>query len=331
MIGAFAFGSLVACGLSATATGGADDPDASASSPDGIVLDASVPEGSAQQPDCTGGITCGSTCTDPKSDPLNCGACNNACPSGESCDNGTCSLLCINDKQKCDGACVDLQNNPRHCGTCSTACQSGELCSSGACKTNCDMNLTRCEATLPGYCADTKTDHDNCGGCGIVCRATELCTLDNSTPPTGHCTSICASGVPVGDVYGPKAAPTMVGCVGTVNWKDRDTLCATGMTPCTPQQWNLRRGTMAPTYNYWTDADLHWYGSSRSCAAVDNNGGSCETFSSKTEDPMHVCASANDGAGNHCLWTGCGFNTLQNQYFGGCQGNHTAGTLCCSF
>jgi hypothetical protein len=48
--------------------------------------------------------------------------------------------------------------------------------------------------------------------------------------------------------------------------------------------------------------------------------------------PMRVCKPGDgqvDGFGNKCNWTNCGLDTTANQYFGGCNGNATAGALCC--
>jgi hypothetical protein len=46
---------------------------------------------------------------------------------------------------------------------------------------------------------------------------------------------------------------------------------------------------------------------------------------------MRVCTpGGTDSYGNTCTWTGCGHATTQNQYFGGCTSNPTAGTLCCA-
>ena len=46
--------------------------------------------------------------------------------------------------------------------------------------------------------------------------------------------------------------------------------------------------------------------------------------------PMRVCSGGSDFYGNFCDWTDCGFGTqAPNQFFGGCAGGNTAGTLCC--
>ncbi len=46
--------------------------------------------------------------------------------------------------------------------------------------------------------------------------------------------------------------------------------------------------------------------------------------------PARVCAGASDPEGNTCDYIDCGFETVRpNEYFGGCGGSGTAGTLCC--
>lgn len=43
----------------------------------------------------------------------------------------------------------------------------------------------------------------------------------------------------------------------------------------------------------------------------------------------HGSPAGTDALGNTCTWTDCGLGTTQNQDFGGCAANTTAGTLCC--
>jgi len=123
----------------------------------GVKKDASTHPGKDEfRPDtgCLGKkITCGgSVCTDPKSDPLNCGKCGNKCPDGKSCTNGLCTE-CPSDRHSCNGTCVDTDNDKNHCGGCKRACKSGGACCTGA-------------------CADLQTDPDNCGKCGNTCDMT---------------------------------------------------------------------------------------------------------------------------------------------------------------
>lgn len=136
----------------------------------------------------------------------------------------------------------------------------------------------------------------------------------------------------------------VVGCSGTVQWSDRDTLCGEGFYAATGEEWVGARGEAAPTYHYWTDQDLRW-------DSNDDNGecsvaplgegphdGECEA------GPMRVCVGDGDGVndsvdplGNTCTWTGCGWGENEPQeYFGGCsllvgeagETGDEAGTLC---
>ena len=118
----------------------------------------------------------------------------------------------------------------------------------------------------------------------------------------------------------------MVGCAGTVLWEDRDTLCAGGASACGAEQWVDLRGGVAPTHNYWTHDALLYYGNPSSCFASTTTGNECSPESS----PMRVCAGGSDPEGNECNWYDCGYESWEtNEYFGGCNGNYTAGTACC--
>jgi hypothetical protein len=190
---------------------------------------------------------------------------------------------------------------------------------------------------------DDRTDADADGkpdGC-------DLCPLDaaDDVDSDGVCDSIDLCGgyddnvdsdadlVPdgcdfcVGNDPGELFASDMTGCPGTVNWTDRATLCTTGFTPCTGQQWVDRRAGSGPTYNYWTDDELGYDGDDGVCYASLTAPYPCE---GEIPAPMRVCGGYLDGLGNECNWIGCGWDgDLTNEYFGGCDGNLTAGTLCC--
>lgn len=159
---------------------------------------------------------CGANCVDLKSDPANCSQCGKGCAFNEGCNNGACFLLCAPGTTACGGKCVDLTSDLANCGKCDAPCATLLVCSSGVCTSTCAANLARCPTASSAVCADLATDPKNCGTCGTVCGATERCTA-------GKCTS-CASGVVVGDVFAPK----MVGCVGTVSFASRATLCGRG-------------------------------------------------------------------------------------------------------
>lgn len=151
--------------------------------PDGSVTPVST------NPSCGDGLQlCGASCVDPRTDRDHCGACGNACASGQSCVAGSCQAMCAPGQSVCEGACSDLRRDTAHCGACGHSCGTGEVCDQGVCTVTCSDPLTRCNAspTHPaGYCADTANDPNNCGTCGASCA------LPNVADPT--CTrSACA-------------------------------------------------------------------------------------------------------------------------------------------
>ena len=78
---------------------------------------------------CTSGSQ--TTCTDTSSDNGNCGACNNACPTGTTCSASQC--VCTDTtKTNCSGVCVNLSSDPKNCGACGVACINAN-CTAGEC------------------------------------------------------------------------------------------------------------------------------------------------------------------------------------------------------
>ena len=110
-------------------------------------------------------------CVQLASDPGHCGACDNACASGENCISGSCTKDC-DTMALCGTDCVNVKaDNPLHCGACDNACNSGQICTDGTCGCetgkcgdNCTLNLCQ------GACVDTQTDINNCGNCGNICK-----------------------------------------------------------------------------------------------------------------------------------------------------------------
>ena len=134
---------------------------------------------------CLGSSTeCNGTCVELRRDPLNCGACGTACPSGEVCSAGQCAVSCQAGLTDCSGTCANTATDNLNCGACGTACPSGELCSAGKCAVSCQAGLTDCSGT----CASTATDNLNCGACGNACPSGELCSA-------GKCAVSCQAGL----------------------------------------------------------------------------------------------------------------------------------------
>ncbi|MFH0900458.1 MAG: cadherin-like beta sandwich domain-containing protein [Pseudomonadota bacterium] len=124
---------------------------------------------------------CGDGCVDTQTDRLHCGGCagqgGEACPAGEVCSSGACSLSCGGSTPTlCDERCVDTQTDRLHCGGCAgqggEACPAGEVCSAGACQPTCMPPLIACGTPGAETCIDPKTNHSYCGARG-TCQGTD--------------------------------------------------------------------------------------------------------------------------------------------------------------
>jgi hypothetical protein len=105
---------------------------------------------------CNGHITDGCE-ANLATDPNNCGACANVCPTGDACVNGACVST------GCSITC-NLQNATSTCAN--GACQIVQ-CNSGY--ADCDFNAANgCEVNVT-------SDPHNCGACGVGCLAGHLC------------------------------------------------------------------------------------------------------------------------------------------------------------
>jgi hypothetical protein len=127
--------------------------------------------------DCASGQCCGGTCVDTTSDPNNCGACSESCPTNGRCIVGTCECL-ENNQIICGAQCVDPQSDPNNCGGCGVPCNLAQSCVNGTCLCTdpticpCADGMTNCNGT----CTDTSSDAANCGGCGTACPTGQVCT-----------------------------------------------------------------------------------------------------------------------------------------------------------
>ena len=135
----------------------------------------------------------------------------------------------------------------------------------------------------------------------------------------------CIDGVLARETFGNHVA----GCAGSVTWDARGTLCGSGSRPCRASEWTAARGSAVPGHDYWTDDNLLYNGSGTgSCFVSTTVGNACTQG-----EPMRVCTPTGADPGypdNICNWAQCGYGSnAPNQYFGGCNGNQYAGTLCC--
>ncbi|MBU8896738.1 hypothetical protein KRR26_14055 [Corallococcus sp. M34] len=209
------------------------------------------------------------------------------------------------------------QDNLKYIGTesaCAVSTTTGTSCRTG-------QSMHVCKAAG----ADPEGNTCSWAHCGF-----------NSLPPPDQYFGGCAGNLTAGALCIPDSgcadgtneqvfADNLVGCAGKVTWDQRSTLCASGWTASTASQWVNRPGIAIPTHNYWTADNLRYVGTAYACIASPTTGTDCGANS-----PMRVCTPlGSDTEGNACNWQNCGYLTATpNQYFGGCVGNTTAGTLC---
>lgn len=145
-----------------------------------------------------------------------------------------------------------------------------------------------------------------------------LCCCDG----TADSANGCGPGAGLGDVF----SDGMFGCSGQVSWQMKSSLCASGCTVCSAQQWLDRRHGQAPHHNYWTNDNLKVSGWGDDVCNVSKLYGT-----DGSPYPMRVCASHMDPEGNSCVWIHCGMADIApppNEYLGGCS-DISAGALCC--
>ncbi|MBN1770649.1 MAG: hypothetical protein JXB32_05265, partial [Deltaproteobacteria bacterium] len=133
-------------------------------------------------------VECGGACVDLQTDRAHCGACDEACETGEVCVDGACATSCPAGQDVCDDRCVELQTDRAHCGACDEACETGEVCVDGACATSCPGAQIECG----GSCIDPDTDRAYCGASGD-CTGTEAgaACADGEVCVDGACATSC--------------------------------------------------------------------------------------------------------------------------------------------
>ncbi|PIT87570.1 MAG: hypothetical protein COU31_02215 [Candidatus Magasanikbacteria bacterium CG10_big_fil_rev_8_21_14_0_10_40_10] len=133
-----------------------------------------------------GTSSCNGSCLDLGTNSNHCGVCNNACGSGNYCNNGKCeglSVACQNNQKKCGNKCVNYQTDASNCGDCGVTCATGEVCSSGVCASTCPNSETKCS----NQCTNILADNNNCGSCGKACSTGYSCVSGSCQAPVASC------------------------------------------------------------------------------------------------------------------------------------------------
>ena len=119
-------------------------------------------------PSCPDGeLDCDGSCTVVLRDPANCGACGQACGTGQVCIDGACG--CPTGRTMCHGQCVSITSDVSNCGACGRACPAHQFCTAGTC--SCALGEEFCG----GACVDTVSNPLNCGFCGVTCLPGQTC------------------------------------------------------------------------------------------------------------------------------------------------------------
>ena len=150
------------------------------------------------------------TCIDPSTNSQFCGAttgCNadagtagQACPSGEICAGGACSVSCLKGTIECPGTggiCIDPTSNPTFCGASGNCtgvnagitCGAGAICSNGNCLISCVPGQVDCQ----NQCINPNSNNQFCGanlGCTTytTCASGQVCNA-------GQCQLSCQAGL----------------------------------------------------------------------------------------------------------------------------------------
>ncbi len=158
-------------------------------------------------PVCTGADTCcRSGCTDTRTNPQNCGVCEDICATGDTCQGGRCTApaschggpVCTGALQCCKTGCTNIDTDPENCGDCGNVCPPDYTCVAATCKASASCRggppCTGALQCCASGCTNVDTDPYNCGYCGNVCE-------DGASCVGAVCQATCNGGPACTGVY----------------------------------------------------------------------------------------------------------------------------------
>ena len=246
-------------------------------------------------------------------------------------------------------------------GNCSAQFSGGFECTTGepmrvcaATEDGTDAQGNKCtwiECRLTGFQQDDVTgtfggcDGNSTAGAACCFGGVDECELGTDTCGDNEVCVDLREGFGCSATSNPCADPAtaqiiepgaIAGCGGSVTWENRDNLCASGFTACGSEQFDVAVESIdgfEPLNHYWLATPLGFAGEGPSDCSVGPIGA---TYSSCGNTPMRVCAFGEgaeesiDTFDNVCNWWGCTYGErIGGAWYGGCEGNVTAGTLCC--
>jgi hypothetical protein len=174
--------------------------------------------------------SCNGQCVDTLTDTNNCGTCGIVCPSGASCNSGSCQ--CTNANQE-----IVTINGQKQCAPkCPTGATRDPI--TGQCNCPSEQQVCGVTDTSPGTCTDLQSDINNCGACSNVCTGggqtcqsgSCQCPADKPNLVNGQCTACSEGYTDCGDPLNPvcnnlqvdtrncgacgNVCPTGAGCIG---------------------------------------------------------------------------------------------------------------------
>jgi hypothetical protein len=115
---------------------------------------------------CRDGLApCADTCTDTRTDPHHCGACDHECSGATPvCQDSQCVAHCEAGWLACDGSCIHGPTDSLNCGVCDKLCKVDEVCVNSECQPY---------TALPGCvsCPCSEACDDITGGSATCCSS----------------------------------------------------------------------------------------------------------------------------------------------------------------